>query len=395
LNQNYKTIMMCKPWTLALLGAGLVSVPALTQAEENTNAVPLLTALSATSLSGYVDTSAHWNFGTGNANLPPITPNGKSGSTKADGFNLNVVALTLSHPPGEGDWSAGYNATLLMGPDAVGYNNTFGTTGSELSLKDAYVELKAPVGNGLDIKMGTFAEVLGYEVYETANNPNYTRSYGYEIEPTSWTGLMLAYQFSSVISANGGIVNTWSPNLNSRANPPMAESYKAYFGSFTLTAPSDMGFLAGSTLSGGIVNGFDTGTATPKTSYYVGGTFKTPVTGLAVGAAFDYACLANNTVGGTPQTSGYQNAAGLYLIWQATEKLSFNSRGEFFSQSGYLASSGFPKQGVEVTETVTYQLWKNVVSRLEFRWDHASDADAYGSGLDNAFLLAANFVYKF
>src|SRR5580765_1979993 len=162
--------MNYKPWTLALVSVGLVSLPAVTNAEEN-KAVPasVMTALSSTTLSGYVDTSAHWNIGTGNNNLPAIGPNGSSGTSKADGFNLNVVAITLSHPPGEGDWAAGYNATLLYGPDAVGYNNTIGTPNSDFSLKDAYVELKAPLGNGLDFKIGTFAQPLGYEVYETGN----------------------------------------------------------------------------------------------------------------------------------------------------------------------------------------------------------------------------------
>jgi len=169
-------MMKCNAWTLALISAGIISVPAVTQAEESTNAVPaLLTSLSATTLSGYVDTSMHWNPGTGNANLPTYSPNGIPGGAKADGFNLNVVALTINKPTGEGEWGAGYNATLLFGPDAVGYNNTFGSATSDFSLKDTYVSLHAPVGNGLDFKLGNFTEPLGYEVYETGNNPNYTR----------------------------------------------------------------------------------------------------------------------------------------------------------------------------------------------------------------------------
>src|SRR5437763_585499 len=158
--------MNYKPWTLALVSAGLVSLPAVTKAEENkTTPATVMTALSSTTLSGYVDTSAHWNIGTGNGALPAIGPNGSSGSGKADGFNLNVVAITLSHPPGEGDWAAGYNATLLYGPDAVNYNRSFGTfaSGSDFSLKDTYVDLKAPCGNGIDFKIGTFAQPLGYE----------------------------------------------------------------------------------------------------------------------------------------------------------------------------------------------------------------------------------------
>jgi len=396
--------MKCNPWTLALVSAGLVSLPAVTQAEENTNATPMvLTALSATTLSGYVDTSAHWNLGTGNANLPAIGPNGSSGSSKADGFNLNVVAITLSHPPGEGEWAAGYNATLLYGADAVGYNNTFGTVANDFSLKDAYVELKTPVGNGLDIKVGTFAQPLGYEVYETGNNPNYTRSYGYEIEPTSLTGIMLAYTFCPVVSANAGIANVWSAGVNARAFTGLpsspAESYKAYFGSLTFTAPKNTGFLEGSTLSMGVVNGFDKAVVGgEKTSLYVGSAMKTPVKELTLGWSFDYVMLDQNAIGGAAHKSGYQNAVGLYAVWQPTEKLSFNSRVEYMSQSGYLvASSGLQtSRAVEVTETISYQLWKNVMSRLEFRWDNdAADQNSYSNGKDNVFLLAANLLYKF
>src|SRR5664279_2755531 len=99
--------MKYNTWTLALIGAGVVSLPAVAHAEESTNAV--LTALSSTTISGYLDTSAHWNPGTGNANLPVYTPNAVPGSSKADGFNLDLVALTLNKPPGEVDWGAGYN----------------------------------------------------------------------------------------------------------------------------------------------------------------------------------------------------------------------------------------------------------------------------------------------
>ena len=400
--------MKYNAWTLALIGAGVVSLPAVSHAEEKgTNAV--LSALSATTISGYVDTSAQWNPGTGNANLPVYTPNGVQGASKADGFNLDVVALTISKPVGEGEWGAGYNATLLFGPDAVGYNPSYGTTGSDFSLKDAYVDLRAPLGNGLDLKLGTFAEILGYEVYETGNNPNYTRSYGYEIEPLALTGLLAAYQFSPVISAQGGIANTWSTGINNRSDPPKAESYKAYIGGVTLTAPDSLGFLAGSTLAGGVINGFDAGASqATKTSFYVGGTMKTPLKCLSVGIAYDYVALANaNTIDpGTGDTvihnSGYQNASALYLLWQATEKLTFNTRGEYFSQSQYLVGSGMPSQAFAVTETVQYDLWKNVISRLEFRWDHsASGQDAYGGtqsgspSLKNAFLVAANLIYKF
>ena len=387
-------------WTLALIGAGLVSLPAVTSAEEKgTNAV--LTALSSTTISGYVDTSAQWNPGNGTANLPFYTPNGVSGSSKADGFNLDVVALTLNKPVGEGEWGAGYNATLLFGPDAVGYNNSFGTTASDFSLKDTYVDLHVPLGNGLDFKLGTFTEILGYEVFEAGNNPNYTRSYGYEIEPTALTGLLLTYQFSPVITAQAGVANTWSAGVNGRMSPPKATTA---IGGVVLTAPESMGFLSGSTLAGGVINGYDAVTALGlKTSLYVGGTIKTPLKCLSVGLAYDYVALGSNTGFGTPESSGYQNATAGYLLWQATEKLSFNTRADYFTQSEYMAKPGMPRKVFALTETAQYDLWKNLITRVEFRWDNSvTGVDAYGGtssnpapNSKNAFLLAANFIYKF
>ncbi|HEY5909067.1 MAG TPA: outer membrane beta-barrel protein [Verrucomicrobiae bacterium] len=392
--------MKCNAWTNVLMAAGLVSLPAVLHAEEKPSTV--LTALSGTTLSGYVDTSAHWNFGTGNANLPAYTPNGQLGGTKADGFNLDVVALTLSHPVGEGDWSAGYNATLLFGPDAAGYNPSFTASQfpSDFSLKDTYVVLHAPVGNGLDVKIGTYTEILGYEVYETGNNPNYTRSYGYMIEPTQMTGVLGTYQLNSALAANAGICDVWSAGVNSRAFPAKAESFKTYMGSLTFTAPTNMGFLAGSTVSGGIINGYDAVNGVDKTSWYIGGTFNTPIKNVKVGVAHDYVNLAANEIGGLPHDSGYQHATGLYLSWQATEKLTLNTRGEYLAQSGYLvgtpAGAGLPRKAFEVTETVQYDLWRNVLARVEFRWDHAADSgDPFSNGVDNAFLLAANIIYKF
>jgi hypothetical protein len=53
--------------------------------------VPVQTALSATTISGYVDTSAVWNPGTGNANPAPYAFN----AGKQDGFNLDSVDLRI------------------------------------------------------------------------------------------------------------------------------------------------------------------------------------------------------------------------------------------------------------------------------------------------------------
>ena len=65
--------MKLNQWTLGLAAVGLVSLPAVVQAEEASQHV--LTALSSTTISGFVDTSAQWNIGRGSANAAAIPAN--------------------------------------------------------------------------------------------------------------------------------------------------------------------------------------------------------------------------------------------------------------------------------------------------------------------------------
>jgi hypothetical protein len=366
------------------------------QAEEK--ASPLATALASTTISGYVDTSAQWNFGTGNANMPPYA---FGGTSKADGFNLNVVQLSISKPVDEGEWGAGYTVDLWFGPDAntLASQSTLATGGpSDFGIRQAYVALHTPGGNGIDWKLGVFDTILGYEVLGSPNNPNFTRSYGFTIEPTTHTGLQASYKVCDALSVCACVVDTFGPTINGRANPPKAESYKAYMGSIALTAPESWGWAKGSTLNAAVINGFNStapigGVADNQTSLYVGSTVNTPVSGLKVGACFDYADFHNQGAG----AGTYQWVVGGYASYQATEKLSFHGRGEYFVTD----VPGSDTEIYELTATIQYDLWKNVLSRLEFRWDHG-DGVAYFGGTTagepnqkNATELIASVTYKF
>src|SRR5205823_687376 len=103
----------------------------------------LMTALSATTISGYVDTSVVWNPGTDNSRPAPFGLNAR----KQDGFNLNSVDIKIAKPMEEGQWSSGYTAELMFGPDAAGIT---GGGAGELgqAVRQAYVSLRMPVGNG-------------------------------------------------------------------------------------------------------------------------------------------------------------------------------------------------------------------------------------------------------
>jgi hypothetical protein len=344
------------------------------QAEEKPN--QLLTALSSTTISGYVNTSVHWVPGTGNANPPAYAFNLPS---KQDGFNVNVVNLVIEKPLDEGTWSAGYKVDLIFGPDAVGWNSSVnGDATSDFSIKQAYVALRAPVGNGIDFKLGTWDTIIGYEVFNAGSNPNYTRSWGYTMEPTQHTGLLGSYQINRVVGVSAGIANTWAAGINARS--ARSETKKAYMGAITLTAPDSWGFAAGSTLAAGVVDGYSGFIGNDVTSYYVGGTLATPIKELKIGASYDYAVAHDNSHGPT----GYSQAAAIYASIQATEKLSFHLRGEWADltdgyatggkfNTGPSSVGGLPSEVISLTATLQYDLWANVLSRPEVRWDRAID----------------------
>jgi hypothetical protein len=351
------------------------------------------TALSSTTISGYVDTSAHWNIGTDHDTDPSM---GFSGNDKSDGFNLNVVQLSIERPLDESQWASGYKVDLLFGPDA----NTFGTLSDnahgtgDFGIRQAYVGLRLPAGNGIDVKVGVFDTIIGYEVFNNGGNPNYTRSYGYTIEPTTHTGVLASYQVNEMVSLSAGVANTFGPSINERAHNSAtrkAESYKSYMASVAFTAPESMGAMAGSTLYGGVVNGYNDGPTADQTSWYIGATIATPVEGLRVGAAYDYAGISDQPLSG----SMYANATALYASFQATEKMTFHTRGEYAtSTDGVLPAT----KVLALTGTVQYDLWQNVISRLEVRWDHQADGQGRNLGNNdrrNAYLVAANLIYQF
>jgi hypothetical protein len=375
--------MKINQWTMGLAAVGVVSLASAVNADESTMN-PIYTALSATTISGYVDTSVEWFENDYTGGSFPLSIPFRGGANKADGFNLNVVKLTIEKPMDESEWAAGYKVDLLFGPDAVGYNAAVGG-GGDLGIKQAYVALRTPVGNGIDWKIGTFDTIIGYEVFEAGNNPNFSRSYGYSIEPTQHEGVLASYRVSDSIALAAGVANSLTPGLGVRDTSNGTSSYwnKTWMLSGALTAPEDMGFLSGSTLYAGYVSGFAGGPDT-QNNLYVGGTMNTPVTGLKAGVAFDYVDNLFGTAGGPDAWT----LAG-YLSFQATEKLSLHGRLEY----GELEFAGIDGEMWSLTATAQYDLWANVISRVEFRYDDV-DVNIPGFSEDTAGIFA-NLIYTF
>jgi len=380
--------MKVNKWTAALASAGVLSGINAAQAEES----PVMTALASTTISGFVDTSAHWVPGDQTGDGFSALSYGKGEAAKADGFNLNVVNLTIAKPLDEGQWAAGYKAELWIGPDAVGYNSSGG--GGDLAIKQAYVELRAPLGNGLDFKMGVFDTIIGYEYANNNANPNYTRSWGWTVEPTQHTGLLATYAIDDSITIMGGVANTLSPGINARAHPVKSETSKTAMGAIAVTAPESWGFMEGATLYGGALYGFNAGTADNQANYYGGLTIPTGNDKLSVGLAYDY---VHQNGGGNTANNSYQSVYGGYVSFQATEKFSVHARAEYaHGEVISLNNSGEAADIYSGVVTLQYDLWANVISRLEVRYDDIEDgANWFGTEEDEQWLVALNVIYSF
>jgi hypothetical protein len=419
---------------LGLAAVGVVSLASAARADEKMS--QLNTALSNTTISGYADVGVQYVNATG-------APYANSGpSAVADGITMNTVDIALDKPMDATPFSAGYHIELWSG----GSNNQLGT-GS--ILRQAYLALGTTVGGQeIDWKIGVWDTIIGYEGLTSSANPNYTHSYGFAVEPTTHTGIQANYKVNDSVSLQAGIADDSLANgvytaaidgSSVGAGGPL--HHPTTMAAIALTAPDSFGALKGATLTIGGMN-----TADPSggfgDSVYVGATIPTSLAALKFGGSFDY---FDSSFDG-----GHVWVAGAYATYQASDKLTFAVRGETYDQTAPIVATttvinglpagalnkltagtgvspaqvaqvlsspafvnlaqtvGIPgftstsasQHGEELTATASYQLWANVLSRVELRWDHADDAAVFastaGGGLErNSLFAGAQLIYSF
>ena len=151
-------------------------------------------------LSGYVDAGYSYNFNS--SGLSKVS--GRFGSDQASrgDFNLYAFKAVLEKAlSNENRAQAGFRTDIMIGEDAyylanryASDNANWGNNDSQnsdyLFLEQAYVSLRAPVGNGWDFKVGKFVSILGYEVIERPANMNITYGLLFDSMPLYYTGVL-------------------------------------------------------------------------------------------------------------------------------------------------------------------------------------------------------------
>ncbi len=363
--------MKMNKWTMALAAAGVVSLSSVAQAQEAAAGANALAA--STTLSGYVSTSYTMVDGTSNSHT-------FRGDSDVDQFALDVVDLKFASAQGAGEYATGYTVELWAGPAASDIGTEDVTDAGTVELMQANIDLRLPVGNGLDLKVGQFGTVVGAETYNYNANTFYSRSYGFQVEPTHHTGILASYQLSDDFGISVGVANdTQTANVSDKGS-----SGTAYILGANYTLPDSTGFAGGTTITyGGVIDaGAD---ATDKNNHYFGVSIPLPVEGLTYNLAWD---LVEHATTGQAD----DNVVGHYLSYALNDKATVNVRYEHGNINS-MDPAGAPASidGLEsITIGLDYALWENVTSRIEFRSD---DWDAKASSADES--MTVNIIYSF
>jgi len=323
-------------------------------------------------LFAYVENSYVWNLGhTGRDDVNELRLYDFDA-----GYSFNMAEFSIKKDPTDlRPW--GFGLVLTGGLDAqknhaIGIfrddDDTFpfrNTT--KIDLQEAYGSYKIPVGSGLTVKAGKFVSLLGYEVIESPNNLNFSRSFLFSFAiPFTHVGALASYAPTDWLSITAGPVVGW--DVADDNNDTMS-----VMGQIAFTGVKDLttavNFITGPEQFNKKTN---PRTVIDLTANYTG------IKNLTLGANFDYGWEVDEpsvvSTRGRDTDAHWWGFAG-YVAYDWTEQLRTAVRGEYFKDADgartLAAGAGAQVSLWEITATVQYKIWKGLVGRVEYRHDEA------------------------
>jgi hypothetical protein len=344
---------------------------------------PVMTLFKQTKLSGFVDAGYVVSFnhlsvagsGTNNVGQNPM----RLFDDRANSFYLNAVQLNLERLATK-DMIVGYHLELAAGHDPAIYD------AGNVALQEGWVQIMAPLGSGLDIRVGKMAKLAGYEVLESVNDFNYSRGMLFSfVQPFTTTGIRMEYNITEMFSTTIGFNN----GFNRAATFEDNDHGKAIELQFLVKPVKDAWVAA--TLQFGSENG-TTGSTNDKVYLF-------DITGAFT---MDKLTLALNVDWGSAQGAiGARRAAvsglALYAKFQANDWFAQSLRVEYFSDHdgggfglgpvGGFQDSGTGSRVFEFTLTSEVKVAQQLILRFEIRHDdsnnHNFNRDGRGARGDN------------
>jgi len=345
-------------------------------------------------LSGYVDVGYIYNF---TGSTPNTQGYAADAGSKGD-FSVNAVKLVLEKPlAGNTDQlEAGFRVDMMLGEDAQGFSG-FGPAGSgdSLYVQQAYVEMNLPYANGINLIVGRFNSMLGFEADERVDNINITQGFNASVDPGPSNGVLASYAVTDQLSIAGGIINGSGAWTNSGIDTE-EEGYA---------------------LTGAIALGNESGSAETQLAFHWA---PWGDAGVGAGQTQNEHLLGLNWIGTwAPQSfedklflgynvslwlgenySGTNSSAIVTTSWYAKYQWTdiFHTAGRFEythnndGQFTGLAATGGSDDVYGWTGTLGFDLLENLLIRAEYRADWGNDVNA---GEDIAHTVAMQAVYTF
>ncbi len=378
--------------------------------------------------------------------------------TSNNDFNINAVKIALEKAlPDKNEWAAGFRIDTIYGEDAkylgdsaLNFNTAKGGAGSTindsgLALEQALVKFRIPIGNGLDIYAGKFVTFLGYEVIESPANLNFSRGLLFtNLIPLTHTGVYADYKFNNILEAKLGIVDGWNNSTsssvgiapgsagaapNGNGTSDSSKFGKAITGQLVINAPGGnanitQSFIYSPEGEPGVV-GDDNGTVVV---YDIWGNWNPTFVkdnALLLGFNLDFGYSSASGVPNPPAVPTVGSAglgandtttwwgAALYAQYKFTKVFSLAGRLEYihedaaidpkfgaFAQTATLNAAGtgyvsVPEQDdYSATLTASFNMWDNLLTRIEYRLDDDCGAST-GIGHQINHEISLNAVYSF
>ena len=377
--------------------------------------------------SGFVDVAYTQNFNNPNTNLNQL----HIFDTNANGFMPHLAQLMLERPAdatGSGMDRAGFRARLNFGSDArvtrARTNFQPGTSNNELDFQELYAEYILPVGNGLKIQAGKINTLIGYEVINSYENPNFSRSFMFGLgQAFTTTGVRMTYTFNPLVTASIGVINGWD-NIDDNnkgksfewlvALTPHEKIGVSFYGSYGAEQSNSQGAAAFTTQ------------ADPTAKRTVVGSIISlkPTDKDTIILEPYYANEGNASTVKGARNARWNGFAG-YLIHDFTDQWSARFRGEIFEDAGgartctggvnfaggantcasgssgagvlTAGAGGIPQTLWENTFTLQYKPFPSLITRTEFRYDKSDkNVFLYGSRpVNNQETLSFQVIYLF
>ena len=293
--------------------------------------------------------------------------------------SLSLFEVDLTRNQGKGI-PFGITATLTTGDTArIVHANEPGGTGAWQTIQQLYITRAVNImHHSVTFDFGDFVTPFGQEVIESSSNDEYSRSFGFQYAiPFYHFGLRATTAITPQISAYAALVNGW----NDIADDNFAKSGILQF-TWTPDAKFTgvLGWMGGNEGTGE----YGTGIAPPGSGYINSNLFEflptyqvTPKLKLA--GELDYGQGAGTV--GPKHLSGYWIDMAAYARYQLSSKSDVAARLEQFEDvagtGGIGLRTGAPGYTKlrEFTVDYEYDFFKgSVITRLEYRHDHASSA---------------------